>query len=625
MCGICGIFDRFGKTIDRVVLNKMISILRHRGPDGEGRFVDDKVGLGHRRLSIIDVEGGSQPISNENGSLKIVFNGEIYNFLELREELKSAGHIFKTRSDTEVIVHAYEQWGRRCVNRFNGMFAFAIWDSARRELFLARDHLGIKPLYYIDLKNRVLFASEIKALLQDKDCPREVDIESLVELFTFRYVPSPKTLFKDIRKLPPGHMMILSDKGIEVDRFWKWTPHFRSNYKEMALIEEYQYLLEDAVRLQLRSDVPLGLFLSSGIDSGVLLAIMSKYSSGPVQTFTIGFEGGDKTNEIKDARVLAEMFGANHHFMVVKPEDYLSYYENYLWDIEEPVGNETAAAFYFVSKIASDKVKVALTGQGADEPWAGYDRYLGAKFSNFYSRIPQVVTDSFANLVTKMPGRYERFKRGVISLGERDMLTRFAKVYSFFSSDMKQQLFKGQLKKQIADDEYCSKRALYHLQSEVQQLDPLSQMLYIDTRANLPDDLLMVADKTSMTNSIEARVPFLDYRLIEFIESLPPGLKLNGLTGKYLHKKALKKWLPKNVISRKKKGFKNPIEDWLRTGMRSFVEEHLLAHDAATSNFFNQSYIRQMLEQDRSGRDQLRRHIYLLISFEMWHRTFLLN
>jgi asparagine synthase (glutamine-hydrolysing) len=541
----------------------------------------------------------------------------------LRKELSAAGHKFKTRSDTEVIVHAYEQWGKECVKRFNGMFAFAMWDSKKRELFLARDHLGIKPLYYIDLGDHILFASEIKALLQDTGCPRDVDIDALAELFTFRYVPSPKTLFKGIRKLPPGHRMILSARGIEVERFWGWVPRLRGNCDEEALIEEYRILLEDAVRLQLRSDVPLGLFLSSGIDSGALLAIMSKYSSGPVQAFTIGFEGGDKTNEVNDARFLARKFGADHYFMEVKPEDYLKYYENYLWDLEEPVGNETAAAFYFVSKITRQKVKVALTGQGADEPWAGYDRYVGAKLSTLYSRIPSMVTDPLAMLVNKIPGRFERLKRGVMSLSEPDMLTRFAKIYSFFSAEMKQQLFKGPLAARFVDNENQPKEALRRLQADVQHLDSVTQMLYIDTRANLPDDLLMVGDKTSMANSLEARVPFLDYRLIEFIESLPPNLKLKGLTGKYLHKKALEKWLPKNVVYRKKKGFANPIEDWFRSRMRSFVEDCLLSPDSAVRQFFDQQYIRHMLVMDREGKEQLRRHIYLLVSFELWHRTFM--
>jgi asparagine synthase (glutamine-hydrolysing) len=419
--------------------------------------------------------------------------------------------------------------------------------------------------------------------------------------------------------------MTLSARGIKVERFWDWIPRIRKNWNEQALIEEYCALLEDAVRLQLRSDVPLGLFLSSGVDSGALLAIMSRHAPAPVQTFTIGFQGGEKTNEVKDAMSLARMFGADHYFMEVKPEDYLEYYEKYLWDLEEPVGNETAAAFYFVSKITSEKVKVARSGQGADEPWAGYDRYFGAKLSTTYSRLPSMVTGPIASLVNGIPGRFERLKRGVSSLSEPDMLTRFTKMYSFFSADMKQQLFKGPLMAHIAGDAYRSREALHRLQSDVQDLDPVTQMLYIDTRANLPDDLLMVGDKTSMANSLEVRVPFLDHRLVEFVESLPLKLKLNGLTGKYLHKKALAKWVPKEVIYRKKKGFANPIEDWFRTRMRPFVEQALLASTSAVGRYFDQSYIRCMLEKDREGTEQFRRHIYLLVSFELWHRTFMRN
>ncbi len=625
MCGICGIFDRSGNPINRDTLARMNSIIRHRGPDGEGEWVDHEIGLGHRRLSIIDVDGGGQPIGNEDDSIQIVFNGEIYNFIELREELEKSGHRFKTRSDTEVIVHAYEQWGSACVKRFNGMFAFAIWDSRKRELFLARDHLGIKPLYYVTRGHQLLFASEIKSLLQHPECPRAMDLEALAELFTFRYVPAPKTLFQDIAKLPPAHFLVASRAGLRIERFWDWVPRQRKECDEAELVEEYQALLEDAVRLQLRSDVPLGLFLSSGIDSGVLLAIMSRYTQRPVRTFTIGFEDGERTNEVADARALARMFGADHHFQMLGPKDYMKYYDRYMWDLEEPVGNETAAAFYFVSKITSEHVKVALTGQGADEPWAGYDRYKGVKLSTIYSRLPGVVTDNLAPLIAKMPGRMERLKRGVASLSEPDMLTRFTKVYSFFSKDMKAQLYKGALKEGLEADPYGTRKALRRLQVDVQHLDPLTQMLYIDTRANLPDDLLMVGDKTSMANSLESRVPFLDYRLVEFIESLPPKLKLNGLTGKYLHKKAVRKWLPRNVVYRKKKGFANPIENWFRVGMKSFVEDCLLSVDSSTARYFDQNYIRRMLELDREGKEQYRRHIYLLVSLELWHRAFMRN
>ena len=623
MCGICAIYSRRGVPIELPTIDAMTAVLRHRGPDGSGRFIDGQAGLGHVRLSIIDVEGGSQPIANETGSMQVVFNGEIYNFIELREQLEGLGHRFRTRSDTEVIVHAYEQWGTDCVRRFNGMFAFALWDAGKREMFIARDHLGIKPLYYADVGSRLLIASEIKALLQDSGCPREIDLEALSELFTFRYVPSPRTMFKGIFKLEPGHWMKVGSGGVEIKRFWNWVPSEHTRQSEGSLVEEYQDLLRDAVRLQLRSDVPLGLFLSSGIDSAALLAMMSEHSPEPVRAFTIGFEGGEDSNEVDDARRLARMFGARHEFLCVTAQDYQNYYERYLWDLEEPVGNETAAAFYFVSQITSRSVKVALTGQGADEPWAGYHRHIGAKLSALYGRMPERLTGGVAQLVGMIPGRFERLQRGATALGEPDVLTRFAKVYSFFSADMTRQLFRDDLTAYLAERRHESKDALLRLQSDVTDLDPLSQMLYIDTRASLPDDLLMVGDKMSMANSLEVRVPFLDYRVVEFIERLPPRLKLNGLTGKYLHKKALQKWLPNEVVWRKKKGFANPVEHWFRQRMKPFVEDCLLAPDAAVARYFDQSYIRRLLELDRLGKRQYRRHLYLLVSFELWHRRFL--
>jgi len=625
MCGICGIFDLSGQPVDRDLLDRMIAIIQHRGPDGEGRLINREVGIGHRRLSIIDVGGGGQPIGNEDGTIQIVFNGEIYNFIELRQELEVLGHQFRTRSDTEVIVHAYEQWGTACVKRFNGMFGFALWDANKRELFVARDHLGIKPLYYVQIGQLLLFGSEIKSLLQHPACRRETDLGALAELFTFRYVPSPKTLFAGIMKLPPGHHMVAKHGGFKIERFWSSIPVTRTKWNEADLIAEYQTLLEDAVRIQLRSDVPLGLFLSSGVDSGVLLAIMSKYSTTPVQAFTIGFDGGGSGNEVDDARDMAKMFGADHQYQMIGPDDYMKYYERYMWDMEEPVGNETAAAFYFVSRITATKVKVALSGQGADEPWAGYDRHRGAKLSGYYSRLPEFATSGIASVVKALPGRMERLKRGVGSLAEPDMLTRLAKIYSFFSADMKDHLYTGALKSEFAKDHFGTRHALARLQGDVKHLDPLTQILYIDTRSNLPDDLLMVGDKTSMACSIEGRVPFLDVRLVEFVESLPPSLRLNWLTGKHLHKKGCLKWLPKEIVYRKKKGFANPIAQWFRVGMRPFVEECLLSPDSFTARYFDQKYIKQILELDREGKEPYRRHIYLLVSLELWHRKFMVS
>ncbi len=622
MCGICGIYNRKDETIDRDLLTRMNSVLRHRGPDGEGYYVSGNIGLGHRRLSIIDLEGGSQPVSNEDETLFVVFNGEIYNFIELREELKQKGHRFKTASDTEVIVHGYETWGTECVNRFNGIFAFALWDCARKRLFLARDHLGVKPLYYTEVNGSLYFASEIKSILQAKGVPREVDLKSLGELFTFHYVPSPNTLMRGIKKVPPATFVSCDAGGVQAKGYWNWRPEIRRDKKEEELTENYRDLLQDAIKLQLRSDVPVGLFLSSGTDSGALLAVMRQNATGPLHTFTLGFEDGDGTNETEDARELARRFDTDHREMVIGPRDYEAYYERYLWDIEEPVGNETAAAFYFVSKMASEKVKVALTGQGADEPWAGYHRYIGVRLSTLYSRFPHFFTRILGGMIHLLP-RNERLKRGVDSLDEPDILTRFTKIYSFFNQTLKDQLFQGWVKAEMGYDRWDPREALKGIQEKVRDMDPLSQILFLDTRTNLPDDLLMVNDKTSMANSLEARVPFLDYRLVEFVETLPPHLKLKGFHGKYLHKKAIDPWLPKGWTRKKKKGFSNPITKWFRGKMGSYVEECFQSQDSALRSYFNPETLNRIFTLHRERKENYLRHIDLLISFELWHRRFI--
>lgn len=625
MCGISGIFDFGAQPVDKDVLANMTAAMRHRGPDGDGLYFSRGLGLGHRRLSIIDLEGGAQPISNEDGTVEVVFNGEIFNFIELRSELQSLGHIFKTRSDTEVIVHAYEAWGPTCVNQFNGMFAFALWDSKKDQLLLARDHLGVKPLYYVTVGNKLIFGSEVKVLLTHPECPREVDLRSLGQLFTLRYVPSPNTLFDGIKKLPPAHFMLVRRSGVEITRYWNWKPTINVEIDEDEAIENYQGLVEDAVRLQMRSDVPVGLFLSSGVDSGSLLSLMSKQTSRPVHTFTIGFEGGERENETGDARHMAELFGADHDEMIIGPSDYQGYFDRYLLDLEEPVGNETAAAFYFVSKLASRSVKVALTGQGADEPWAGYHRHKGAHLSRMYGRLPSFFTQRVFQPLIRRYSKNERLRRAVVSLDEKDTLARFVKIYSFYDSAMKERLFQPWLRQEISVDGLEARLSLRPLQADVDSLDPLTQMLYMDTRTNLPDDLLMVSDKTSMANSIEARVPFLDYRLIEFVETLPPRLKLRHLNGKYLHKKAAEKWLPKAMVHRKKKGFANPVDKWLRDRLSRYVGDCLLREDSAVNQYFRPQYIRQIVADHDAGRQHYLRHIYLLISFEMWHQAFITN
>lgn len=623
MCGICGIYAFDAAPVDAGILQRMTDVLQHRGPDGAGRLTQGHVGLGHRRLSIIDLDGGAQPLGNEDDSVQVVFNGEIYNFIELRAQLEAAGHRFKTRSDTEVIVHAYEQWETDCVNRFNGIFAFALWDARQQRLFIARDHLGVKPLYYTLAGRTLLFASEIKSLLAHPACPRAVDTLALGQLFTFRYVPSPRTMFDGIRKLPPGHSMLVDADGMTIRRYWQWVPSHREHAREHELIDEYDALLQQAVKLQLRSDVPVGLFLSSGVDSASLLALMRRELQGPIHTFTIGFEGGERSNETDDARALARRFGADHSELIVAPDDYEQYFERYMWDLEEPVGNETAAAFYFVSMLARRKVKVVLTGQGADEPWAGYHRHLGVKLSELYRRLPMALTRGvIRNAVLALP-RNERLKRGVLALDEPDVLTRFAKIYSFFTPAMRATLFSRDVQDAVAYRDYEAREALGHLQRDVQALDPVSQMLYVDTRASLPDDLLMVNDKMSMANSIESRVPFLDPRLVEFVESLPARYKLRFASGKYLHKKTLERWLPKSVVHRRKKGFDNPVQQWLRERLRSRVDELLFSGDSGMGSFFDLDTVRRIVQAHQDGRENHMRQIYLLISFAMWHRRFI--
>jgi asparagine synthase (glutamine-hydrolysing) len=622
MCGIAGIYDQTGAPVNESLLRRMTDTMQHRGPDGVGTFIRNNVGLGHRRLSIIDIGGGAQPMGNEDDSIQVVFNGEIYNYIELRNDLLSYGHIFKTQSDTEVIVHAYEQWGLQFADRLNGMFSFAIYDANTQKLILARDHLGIKPLYFTTIRSQFLFASEIKSLMQHPEFQRELDREALTELFTFRYVPSPKSLVKGVFKLPPGHFMTIRHDQVAVQRFWNQIPSPRRFTSEEAVIEEYQHLLDNALGLQLRSDVPLGLFLSSGIDSGVLMALMSQKSDRPIEAFTVDFEDGQGTNEATDAAVMAKRHGANHHCITVSSSEYEKYFERYMGDIEEPVGHEAAPAFYFLAKLASSRVKVALTGQGADEPWAGYARYVGVKLSKLYSSLPLAMTQMFSNVVSRLPLPSERLKRGVVALPERDVLTRFIKIYSFFSAEMKAQLYNDALRGEALASPYAAPESLKRLQKDVAHLDPLSQILYIDTRTSLPDDLLMVGDKTSMANSLEVRVPFLDRRLVELIETLPPELKLRGITGKYLHKKALLKWLPHQEVYRQKKGFANPINKWMKGPLRKLVDDCLLSRDSMLASYFNQDYIKRILEADRQGRADHTRQIYLLLSLELWHRTF---
>lgn len=618
MCGICGIFHyrRDGAVRDSLV-QQMAASLRHRGPDDEGFHVDGPIGLGFRRLSIIDLETGHQPIPNEDSSRWVILNGEIYNYRELRRELEDAGHRFRTRSDTETLVHGHEAWGADVTNHLNGIFGFALWDAASHSLLLARDHLGVKPLYYFDDGERLLFGSEIKAILQDPEVPRELDPEALGIFLSLGFVPSPRTLFRGIRKLPPGHRLQVDSRGAALRRYWRKIPELQP-LADGEAIEAYSQLFEKAVSRQMVSDVPVGSLLSGGVDSAMVTAVMRQHSPHQVTTFSIGFEEEGDWNELDDAAETARFLGTSHEERRIRVEDYLEFFPRSLWHLEEPVLSQSTFAFYSLTQLARQKVKVVLTGQGADEPWAGYDRYRGEKLSGSLGWLAGSPVSR--RLVQALP-RAEKLRRAAHALGERDPLQRFSGIHSLFAPELAQRLLRPELAASVGA---CDpSEPIRSWQKDVEHLDGLTQLLYIDTRLSLPDDLLFYGDKLAMANSLEARVPILDVELVEFVESLPPSLKLRGLTGKYVHKRAARRWLPEAIVRRRKKGFATPVDGWFQHELDGYVRETLLGPASACREYFDPRGLEVLLQEHRQGRRDHRRRIFALLSFELWHRRFL--
>ena len=623
MCGIAGWYGSRRSEDGSVLLKKMLGAITHRGPDDEGQYIEGPVALGIRRLSIMDVQGGHQPIPNEDRSVWVVFNGEIYNFPELRGELESKGHVFTTHSDTEVIVHGYEEWGDECIARLNGIFGLAIWDSRRRRLLLARDPFGVKPLYYHDDGQRLAWASEIKALLVDSTIPRRVDLEALDLYLTFRFVPSPRTMFAQISKLPPGHRLIKDDQGCRVEQFATIGTTTDDRMTEPDWIALLQERLEAAVRRQMMSDVPLGALLSGGVDSGVVVAIMSQLSNRPIQTFTVGFEDGADVNELEEARITAALFGAQHKEIRLTKIDYQQILQKVIWHLDEPIATTSALAMYSVCNLAREHVTVVLTGQGADEPFAGYPRYLGERYGALYRRLSTPLRDHIIRPLVESLPRRERLKRAVRSLGTADVTKRFAQVYAVFSEPMKAALWqpgvvdRGALQRVHEVIDYWRRG--------IEDLDPLVQMAYVDTRLSLSDDLLTYGDKMSMAASVEARVPFLDIDYMRVVEKLPPGLRIRGRTHKYIHKKAIAKWLPQDVIGRRKRGFETPLDRWFRSELSGYVRDMLLSPNSASLMYFRAEAIEAMLVEHRSGRQDHQRQLFSLLTFELWHRQFIEN
>lgn len=625
MCGIAGKLNFTRKPVAESTIARMCDAIIHRGPDDSGILCDRYVGLGARRLSIIDLARGHMPMSNEDESIWIVYNGEIYNFLELRQELIRSGHQFATRTDTEVIIHLYEQYGVDCLQYLNGMFAFAIWDQHRQRLFLARDRLGQKPLCYALMPWGLSFASEIYALLQDAAIPRELDYEALDLYLTLMYVPSPLTIFKAIRKLRPAHYLVWENNQVSIKRYWDIPYGTKRDITEEEAAEELRFLLKDAVRRRLISDVPLGAFLSGGIDSSVIVALMSELLTEPVKTFSIGYTSKAQ-DELQYARQVARRYETDHHEFVVKPQlvDILLKLSRHYG---EPFGDESAVATYYVSQLARQSVTVALSGDGGDEAFGGYLRCISALHP--LKLVPSYLQDGLRSWVHNMRrsdvrhalGALKGTTLGIIStLRELNHpLLAFANRMTFLSSSMRQRLYSDDLLRQLNIDGVPW--MVRSLSTDKKHWDVLDKMFYLDQSIYLPDDILVKVDIASMANSLEVRCPILDYRLVELSASLPPQMKIQSGETKRIFRRAFADLLPYEILIRKKKGFSIPIDEWMRDGLYPMAVNLLTDKSARERGLFNQAWIEEMLNRHKNGVGNYARQLWLLLNFEIWCRT----
>ena len=590
------------ENIDKELISSMASALQHRGPDDSGVFIDKNIGLGHRRLSIIDLSGGRQPMHNEDGTLWLVYNGEFYNFREEREKLMEKGHSFYTNSDSEVILHLYEEYGQECVLKINGMFAFAIYDSNTKRLFLARDRLGIKPLVYFFDGRRFAFASEIKSLLKDPYIEKEIDLRALNDFFRFGFIPAPNTIFKNIKKLPPANTLIFQQNKIYIREYWDVDFSFR---QKDNLESELKRRLKESVKLRLVSDVPVGAFLSGGIDSSAIVGMMSKLLPNQVKTFSIGFDN-EEFNELKYAKIVADAFNTDHKEFVVKPPT-LDMFARLVYYLDEPFSDPSILPTTIISNLASKHVKVVLTGDGGDELFAGYDRYQKGRIEGMYSRLPGIIRDP----VTFALRKNDRFSR-ILSLGNiKDDEYRFFETNSLFTAEERHRLLNNPMQNPIN---------IFHKSNASNLLD---KQLYADLKFLLPNQFLKKVDTASMANGLEARVPFLDYNFVEFAVSIPASKKLKLLETKHILKKTVSSYVPKEVIHRKKHGFSVPVGEWFRTDLKETVHELILGERARSRSYFDFRYIEKLWEQHQSRRFDHNLRLFSLAAFELWNRVFM--
>jgi asparagine synthase (glutamine-hydrolysing) len=631
MCGINGIAfsSRSGRQVNSAELKRMRDVITHRGPDDEGLFVDGPIGLGHRRLSIVDVSAGHQPMTNEDETIHIVYNGEVYNHADYRDELEAKGHVYRTHCDTETIIHLYEEHGTNCVDYLRGMFAFALWDQRKHELFIARDRFGVKPLYYVHTSDGSLyFASEIKALLEVRAVKPELNYAALPDYLANHGTSNDETLFAGVKRLRPGHVLTWRDGELNIREFWDIpfsAENADANRKDDDLIAEWKELFTTSVRLRLMADVPLGMFLSGGIDSSAIAAVMSSMVREPIKTFSVAFAERE-ANELEYARLVATKFKTAHHEVVVTPEQFFATLPQMVWHEDEPLAHPSSVALYFVSRLASDHVKVVLTGEGSDELLGGYERYYKTIYNlalgpKYHQLTPAPVRDALATRIRSLPldSRVRHKLTRTFLCLTPDIENLYFDNFAVFTRSMQRELLSDRSKQLAGEIDPYGPMRRYFETTKARSL--LNRMLYTDTKTYL-HELLMKQDQMSMAASIESRVPFLDHKLAEFTVRLPERLKVRrGWTTKYVLRRAMKDVLPPEILSRKKMGFPVPIGKWFRGKFQPVIDQYVLSERALQRGIFDPAYVRSLVARHQAGENHSER-LWALLNFELWQRRF---
>lgn len=624
MCGIAGFISKENSNAAEREsrLDAMCKVITHRGPDEQGMTVQGRAALGMRRLSIIDLAGGQQPIFNEDDSVFIVFNGEIYNFQDLREDLIKRGYKLKTHSDTETILHAYEEFGENCVDYLRGMFAFAIWNKRDESLFIARDRVGKKPLFYSLINGNFVFGSELKVLLEHGEVSKEIDFSALDSYLTFGYVPEEFCIFKDVKKLLPGHSLTFRNGKVETKKYWDFNyikpVEIRS---EAEYIEELRAQITDAVKIRLISEVPLGAFLSGGVDSSSIVGTMAKLSNQPVKTFSIGFNE-DSFNELKYARVAAKHFNTEHHEFVVTP-DLVEIVDELVWHFDEPFADSSALPTYMVSKMARDFVTVVLSGDGGDELFAGYTRYTIDKKRSGFANLPAFIRKGVQAVSEQLP--HGAKGKNYLYNTSLDSIDRYIDSVSHFNKLRRKSLYSNDFLSNLNDNLGVAENIFQQFAGSVETGNPIDNLLYLDSKTYLPSDILVKVDRMTMATSLEARGPLLDHKLIEFVVGMPTELKLKGLETKYIFKKAMEGIVPNEILYREKQGFGVPINEWINSQLKGRIHETLSDSRTLQRGYFDRKYIETLLDEHHRNRRDHSHSLWILLMLELWHREFVDN